>query len=142
MSEVVTILGSERKTTRNGKEFLNVQTSSGTMFCWNPSLWGDIQPGVATIEIEEKPGQNGGNPFRYIVGISDAHPAANPARPAHDRETNIRRQVALKAAVDLIAGVYAAMTDRDSVDLTKAVLSTAEAFDLWLAGPTDDGLPF
>ena len=142
MSEIVTILGSERKTTKNGKEFLNVQTSSGTFFCWERPLWEKIQPGTATIDIEEKPGQNGGNPFRYIVGISDSQPAANPAQPAHDRETNIRRHVALNAAVDLMAGVYASMADRDSVDLTKAVLSTAEAFDLWLAGPTDDGLPF
>ena len=140
MIQAVTILGSAKRVTANGREYLTVHTNTGDLWCWEPKLFDQIRPGLATVEIEERPGKNGGAPFRDIKAVVDSHPAANPAQPAHDRETNIRRQVALKAAVDLIAGVYASMADRDSVDLTKAVLSTAEAFDLWLAN--DDSLPF
>ena len=88
--------------------------------------WGGfVDPSDA---VALKPAQKGPKEPRTIIG--DYNTAYT------DKETAIRRAVALKAAVDLQSGSAIAETGQNNI--VDATLSIAERFDAWLQGPQDE----
>lgn len=142
--ESIIVASVEQKTTSTGKVRLAVKGASGKWYSvWDQGLFGQIGQGQiihADVSTESKDGQS----FYTIRALHDAPLVRADApvtlSPETSRDRYIRRQVALKAAVELFAMDNSLGRDNNGV----LVLALAARFDGWLIPPVDadDELPF
>ena len=64
METEITIKDTQKKNSKNNKEFLAVTTDEGRMSCWNPQIFNQLIAGKRLlVKVEEE------NGFRNILGI-------------------------------------------------------------------------
>lgn len=133
----------------NGRTYALVTSASGKRFSvWDAKLWTQMGEGMvlyADVETQVKDDRT----YYTIRALSATPPTiAAPAPsfvPSDLRDTNIRRQVALKCAVEIECAFIGQVPHEElgtPDHITVELLAMADRFVSWLDPSTDNDIPF